>query len=191
MELFSNPTIIGAIIGALVGAIASATFAIIYEHVRFNKKKKGAYALIQSEINYMNDSLKDFWNKYLKERNNEGENTIQLIKFYSNLSNFPIWTNINWISQITFIPSIFEDEEINKINQFYTKYKELSNVAKSLVNEEPPNMEGYIKGEIETNELESSFRTAKKHWNNFRKDSIELIHLGEDIKKIFNQKAMI
>ena len=39
MELFSNPTIIGAIIGALVGAIASAAFAIIYDHIKFNKKK--------------------------------------------------------------------------------------------------------------------------------------------------------
>lgn len=191
MELFSNPTIIGAIIGALVGAIASATFAIIYEHVKFNKKKKGAYALIQSEINYMNDNLKDFWKNYLKEGKDEKENTAQLIKFYNNMSDFPIWTNINWISLISFIPSIFEDEEINKINQFYTRYKELSSFAKSLANEEPPNMEGYIRGEIETNKLTSSFEKANKHRNKFRKDSIELIHIGEDIEKKFNQKAMI
>ena len=54
------------------------------------------------------------------------------------MSNFPIWTNVNWISLITFIPSIFEEKEMNEINQYYARYKELSDVAKTLVNEESP-----------------------------------------------------
>ena len=67
IELLSNPTVIGAIIGAIVGAIASATFAIVTSWYKFNKRKKGAKALIKSELNYIIDSLEEFREKYVKE----------------------------------------------------------------------------------------------------------------------------
>ena len=47
IELLTNPTVIGAIIGAIVGAIASAIFALVTSWYKFNKRKKGAKALIK------------------------------------------------------------------------------------------------------------------------------------------------
>ena len=57
IELLTNPTVIGAIIGAIVGAIASATFALVTSQYKFNKRKKGAKALIKSELDYIINSL--------------------------------------------------------------------------------------------------------------------------------------
>ena len=49
--LFSlNPAIITAIIGALIGSIAAWTLSYFTEEKKFNRKKKGAYALLKSEI---------------------------------------------------------------------------------------------------------------------------------------------
>ena len=43
----------------------------------------------------------------------------KLYNLYSIMSYYPKLNNTNWINLITFIPSIFDEEKINKINQFY------------------------------------------------------------------------
>ena len=63
IDLLTNP----AVIGGLVGAIASAVFALVTSWYKFNKRKKGALSLIQSEIFYTIEVLKNFKDKYLKE----------------------------------------------------------------------------------------------------------------------------
>lgn len=186
INLLTNPSVIGAIIGAFVGAITSATFGIVISQYKFNKRKNGAKTLICSEINYMINALEEFRDTYVKEEITKvDDNLVELINFYNIMSNFPIWTNRNWINLISFIPSIFEEEEIDKINQFYTKCEELTDVANALADEKPPNIGGYLRGEIDADKL-TSFKTVNNHRNMFRNDLNELIKLGENIEKIFH-----
>lgn len=124
IDLLTNPTVIGDIIGALLGAIASAAFAIVTSWYKFRKRKKGAKALIHSEINYIVNALEEFYDKYLKDEiilDDENKMNQELFNFYNMMPNFPIWTDRNWINLITFIPSIFKPDEIDKINNFYAK----------------------------------------------------------------------
>lgn len=135
IEIFNNPAVIGAIIGAIVGAIASAAFAIVTSWYKFNKRKKGAKALIKSELDFIINVLKEFRDKYLKEEIIMGDDkkmNHEVFNFYNMMPNFPIWSNKNWINLITFIPSIFDEKEINKINQFYAKCEELTDNANAL-----------------------------------------------------------
>ncbi len=67
IEILYNPTVIGAIMGAIVGAIASAVFAIVTSWYKFNKRKKGAKALIKSEINYTLDAFEKFNGGYFSD----------------------------------------------------------------------------------------------------------------------------
>lgn len=135
IELLSNPTVIGAIIGAFVGAVASAVFAIITEWWKFSKRKKGAYALIISEIDLISTSLINYRENFLKNeiKLTEDENIINhLYDFYNDLENFPKIKEKNWTNLISFIPSIFNKSEIKHIVKFYTEYSVLLEDAKSL-----------------------------------------------------------
>lgn len=182
IDLLINP----AVIGAIIGAIASATFALIASWYKFNKRKNGAKALIKSEITHIINTLKEFRDKYVKEEITDVDKNIShLVSFYNTMPNFPIWTNRNWINLISFIPSIFEETEIDKINQFYAKCDELTNVVNELADKKPPNLGGYINGEIEAKEL-LSFKTINNDRTRFRNDLNELIKLGEEIKLIFH-----
>ena len=67
IEIINSPAVIGAIIGAIVGAVASTTFAIVTSWYKFNKRKKGAKALIKSELDYIINALKKFREIYVKE----------------------------------------------------------------------------------------------------------------------------
>lgn len=188
INLLNYSTIIGTIIGAFIGAFTSWVLATVTENKKFNKRKKGAYALIRSEINNIVGNLKEFRDKTVKEEiksEEESEKTKELYKFYSMMSNFPIWTNRNWINLIAFIPSIFEEWEINKINQFYAKCDELNNVAKTLSNKELVTIGDYFSDKVEANEL-TPLKTINNHRSKFRNDLNELIKLGEEIKQIFH-----
>lgn len=185
IDLLTNPTVIGAIIGAILGAIASATFAIITSWYKFRKRKKGAKALIQSEINYIVNALEKFHDKYLKDEIILDENIMnqELFNFYNIMSNFPIWTDRNWINLITFIPSIFKPKEIDKINHFYAKCEETTDNAKAL-SEKTPYDQKFIDGKLES-EIPTDLNIINSHRNMFRKDLNDLIKLGNEVKEIF------
>ncbi|MBP3792150.1 MAG: hypothetical protein ILA26_08985 [Methanobrevibacter sp.] len=186
IELLTNPTVIGAIIGAIVGAIASATFALVTSQYKFNKRKKGAKALIKSELDYIINSLEEFRDNYIKEEIIIGEDkkmNHEVFNFYNRMINFPIWNNKNWINLITFIPSILNEKEINRINQFYAKCEEVTDNAKALSDQEPYN-ELHIEGQP-TKKLPMSLNSINNHRNMFRKDLNELIKMGKEARKIF------
>ena len=188
IDLLTNPTVVGAIIGAIVGAIASAIFGIVISRYKFDKRKKGAKALIKSEINYIIDALEEFKEKYLEEEIKDLDNNMQdLINFYYIMSNFPILTNRNWINLISFIPSIFKEGEIDKINQFYVECEKLTDFAKSLEDEEPIDILTYFNNDekSETKTL-TPLKTINSHRNMFRNDINELIEFGGEIKQIFH-----
>ena len=135
IELLTNPTIIGSIIELLL-VISSATFAIIISKYKISDKRKdGAKALIKSEINYIIDVLEIFKDNYLKDEiKEENKHYPEVSDFFNNLNTFPIITNQNWINLINFIPSIFEEDEINRINNFYIKCEEITDNVKTLKN---------------------------------------------------------
>ena len=186
IDLFTNPTVIGAVLGAIVGAIASATFALVTSEYKFNKRKKGAKALIKSELNYIINSLEEFRDKYLKDEiiiEDDKQMNHEVFNFYNMMPNFPIWNNKNWINLITFIPSIFDEDEINKINKFYAKCEEVTDNAKALSDKEPFN-ELCIEGQL-PRKIPMPLNDINSHRNMFRKDLNELIEIGEEARKIF------
>lgn len=185
IEILYNPAVIGAIIGAIVGAVASASFAIITSQYKFNKRKKGALALIKSETTYIVDALEEFRNKFLNEEIKIKENEMdwEVFNFYNKMANYPIWSNINWINLISFIPSIFNEEEINKINYFYLKCEEVTDNAKALADKEPYD-EYCIEGE-QPKKIPRDLNVINSHRNMFRNDLNELIQLGIEVKRIF------
>lgn len=185
IEIINSPAVIGTIIGAIVGAVASTTFAIITSWYKFNKRKKGAKALIKSELDYIINALKKFREIYVKEEIIIDDNKMnhEVFNFYNIMSNFPVFSNRNWINLITFIPSIFDENEINNINQFYTKYEEITDNAKDLSDKKP-----YY--ELKTNghppkKVPISLNEINSDRNMFRKDLNELINFGDEIKQIF------
>ena len=184
-EILTNPTIIGSIIGAIVGAIASATFALIISRYKFNKRKNGANALIKSEINHILDVLEKFKEKYLKEeiKIEKNKRYPEVFNFYNMMPNFPIWTNQNWINLINFIPSIFKEEEINKITNFYAKCEEITDAAKTLADKEPYNKISI--GGQPTGKIPMPSKDINNDRNMFRKDLNELIEMGNEVKEIF------
>lgn len=197
IEILYNPAVLGAIIGALVGALASAIYALIISEYKFNKQKKGVKALLKSEINNIITNLKEFDEKYLKaEINDIDVNRELLMDFYYMMSNFPIWNKTNWINLLDFIPSIFKEEEINKINQFYTNCEEVTDVANSLAKKEPYN-KVVIKNYQAWHNKESSERYREEFEvpkdleyinadrNIFKQKLSELIEIGKEIEKIF------
>lgn len=185
IEILYNPTVIGAIMGAIVGAIASAVFAIVTSWYKFNKRKKGAKALIKSEINYTLDAFEKFKDKYLKDeiKIEKNKQYPDLFNFYGMVAIFPIWNNQNWISLINFIPSILKEGEINKINNFYFKCDEVTDAANALADKEPFN-ELCIEGQP-TRKIPMPLNDINSHRNMFRKDLNELIEMGKEVKEIF------
>ena len=90
---------------------------------------------------------------------------------------------INWINLINFIPSIFKEEEINKINNFYAKCDEVSDAAKALSEKTPYNTI-YLDGKP-MHEIPMPLNDINSHRNMFRKDLNELIEMGNEVKEIF------
>lgn len=182
IDLLTNP----AVIGGLVGAIASAVFALVTSWYKFNKRKKGSLSLIQSEIFYTIEVLKNFKDKYLKEEiilEDENKMNNELFNFYNKMANFPILTNRNWLNLISFIPDIFSEIEINKINKFYIKCDEVSDAADAL--SKTSNVTSWeVQGE-EPTYVPVPQEDINSHRNMFRKDLNELIKLGEEVKEIF------
>ena len=174
-ELLTNPNVIGTIMGAIIGAVTSTVFALVISQYKFNKRKKGAKALLKSELNYIIYSLEEFRDKHLKGDELIGYGGInKAYNFYDTMSYYPKLNNKNWINLITFIPSIFDEEKINIINQFYAKYEELSDTAK-----------------VFSDKLSHFNDTARKNLshdkiimqrNGFKNDLDELIILGNKIQ---------
>lgn len=187
IEILYNSTVIGTIIGALIGALSSWILAITTEQYKANKRKEGARTLIQSEIFYMINVFEEFRDKYLKEEIIINEDTVmndELFNFYGKMSNFPIWTNRNWINLIEYIPEIFNKNEIKEINNFYTKCEETTDNANALAKIEPYETIS-VNGKIE-NQFPTSMKTINSHRNMFRTDLNKLINQGNNLKKIFH-----
>ena len=88
-----NPTITGAILAAIIGSFSAWLFSYFTEKNKANKRKKGVYILIKSEIEINLNNLKDFENEFLKASLKEAYDTFTLEDinyFYKSLTNFRI-----------------------------------------------------------------------------------------------------
>lgn len=181
LEILNNPVIIAGIIGAF----ASAIFGIITEGYKFRKQKRGAHALIKSEMFNSIKLLTDFKEKYLKDELiiDESENDFKITNFYNNMNNFPTLTNRNWVKLISFIPSMFKPDEINKINLFYTKCEGLSEDAIILSEKFNTRTSNSKYCEIH---IYPNLEIINAHRNMFRNELEEVIQLGDQVKQIFN-----
>lgn len=116
-----NPTITGAILAAIRGSFSAWLFTYFTEKNKTNKRKKGVYILIKSEIEINLNNLKDFENRFLKSSLEEAYDTFTLEDinyFYKSLTNFPHLTHRNWDELISFIPDVFDEKIIKEIIQF-------------------------------------------------------------------------
>lgn len=174
------------IVGALIGSISSTIFGIVTERYKFNKQKNGALMLIKSELYENINSLNLFKEKNLKEEIliiDESTNNIEITNFYNKMINFPNLNNENWIKLISFIPNIFKPEDIEKINLFYRKCRELSENAKFLFEKSKPKSVTFGDYEIPVNH---NLEIINSHRNIFRNEVEEIILMGENIKEIFD-----
>ena len=189
VEIFNNPAVIGAIIGAIVGAIASAVFAIITEWKKFSKQKKGAEALIQSEISYSVELLEQFRNDYLMDEIVIEDKNIkykELNDFYDVMGEFPLLTNRNWLNLISFIPSIFNQEDITKINTFYADCDKIMTVANDFSKKSKyATWEVYGEEPMRLPKVLVHPKIINDDRNMFRKELNVLIKKGKEIKQIF------
>lgn len=189
MLITLNSTIIGSIIGAIIGSLATWIFTYLTDYYNHNRKKEGAYAIILSEASYSVELLENFKNKHLKNEiliENEDEINQELYNFYEKMKDFPMLSNKNWIELISFIPDLFDKEEIDEINTFYRKCYELSDSANALSQKEPFDYSVEISnGNKKINSCSfTSPQIINKQRNNFRNDLDDLIKLGNNIKKL-------
>lgn len=189
IELLSEPAVIGAIIGAFVGAVASAAFAIITEKRKFSKQKKGAYALIRSEISYSFELLEKFRDNYLNVEiviDDKNKKYRELYDFYDVMNEFPILTNRNWLKLISFIPNIFSQEDITIINAFYANCDKIMNVANDFSKKTKyATWEVYGEEPMRIPKVLVQPKSINDDRNMFRKELNELIKHGENVKQIF------
>ena len=187
LEIFNNPMVFATILGAFIAWV----LAFVTEHYRFNKKKKGSYALLKSEIFLYVKSLKDYEEEYLKNEiydTNDKKYHAELENFYANLKSFPKYENKKWDQLTTFIPSILNQDQIIKISEFYQKYDRINRTSISLSNK-IAKPKRYIEEYDGTKRPFGYFKANYDEINNersyFKNEVIGLIKEGETILSFF------
>ena len=186
-EMFNNPMVFATIIAAILGAFIAWVLALFTENYRFNKKKRGAYALLKSEIFLYIDSLKDYEENYLRnDINNANDEKYkkELENFYKNLKFFPKYENEKWDKLTSFIPSIMNQNQIIQISKFYQKYDKIYMVSINLSNKiAKPKI--YLEYPDETKKVMGYEKVKYNEINNeriyFKNEVRQLIEDGESI----------
>lgn len=194
LEIFNNPMAFATIIAALLGAFLAWLLSFFTEHYRFYKKKKGAYALLKSEICLYVESLKDYEKYFLKNEINDTNDKKyheELENFYINLKSFPKYDNKKWDQLTTFIPSIFNQPQIIQISKFYQKYDQINRTSISLSNKiAKPKI--YVKYPYETKKFmgyeKVNYNEINKERTYFKNELTQLIEDGESILSFLDKK---
>ena len=114
------------------------------------------------------------------------KNYKSLYDFYEVIGNFPILTNRNWLKLISFIPSIFNQSEITKINIFYAKCDKIMDIADDFSKKSNyATWEVYGEEPMTLPKVLIDPKSINDDRNMFRKELIELIKNGEEVKQIF------
>lgn len=160
---------------------------ILYEKLEKYKAQKGVLTLIKSEIYENLNSIILFKEKYLKYEFSIyeiDENSKEIINFYNQMIHFPNLNNYYWKNSINFTTLIFKHEDIEKIDIFYNKCNELSRNAEFLFESSEPEDLKFGKYKIPYN---PNPNIINNHRNEFRAEINEVIKMGDEIKKIFEE----
>lgn len=197
LEILNNPMVFATIIAAFIGAFVAWILTLFTESYRFDKKKKGAYALLKSEIFLYVESLKKYEEKYLKnDINNANDEKYheELENFYKNLKFFPKYENKKWDKLTTFIPSVMNQHQIIQISKFYQEYDKINRISISLSNK-IAKPEIYVKWPDGTSRFMGYDKVNYDEINSdrtyFKKELISLIKNGESILSIIDKNTLL
>ena len=132
-----NSNISGPLIGAIIGSAFTWILAHGTEFYRFNKKKKGIYVILNSEVenNILNLKKFEIYHPVKNSYTIRDEWTINdLQNYYKTLNDFPILRHDNWDEFIDMVPEIFTQYEIRKIIECNSNLDKLSDLARFLSN---------------------------------------------------------
>ena len=164
---------------------------MINRFYKFNKKKKGIYVILNSEVENNIFNLEKFkiYHPVKDGYSIRTEWTINdLQTFYKTLNDFPILRHDNWDKFIDTVPEIFTEYEIRKIIKCNTNLDKLSDLARSLSNykiEYARNQDNLDLNEIRYDDytkMVENYRTFEKNFNDLLEDL-------NKIKDIFSKKG--
>lgn len=185
-----NDNIMSALIGAFIGSLLTWILAYITEKYRFNKRKKGAYTILNAEINANISNLEKYTIFYplINRYDLLNKGTIDDIKnFYKDLDDFPNIKHDNWDKFIEFVPDIFREYEIERIIKFNSNLDKLMLQAEHL--SENPLIFDEKQKNIKLNDIEyAKYIEITKHYKMFEKNFNDLLEDSENIKNLFKEK---
>ena len=174
-----NSNILEPLIGAIIGSSFTWILAHGTEFYRFNKKKKGIYVILNSEVENNIFNLKKF-EIYHPVKNSytiRDEWTINdLQNYYKTLNDFPILRHDNWDEFIDMVPEIFTEYEIRKIIECNSNLDKLSDLTRCLSNykiEYNPKQDNLDLKELQHNDYlknTENYRTFEKNFNDLLND---------------------
>ncbi|MEE0024972.1 hypothetical protein [Methanobrevibacter sp.] len=186
----TNDNIMSALIGALIGSLFTWLLAYITEKYRFNKRKKGAYTILNSEINTNILNLEKYTIYYplINRYDLLNKGTIEDIKnFYKDLDDFPNIKHDNWDRFIEFVPDIFREYEIGRIIKFNSNLDKLMLQAEHL--SKNPLIFDEKQKNIKLNDIEyARYIEITKQYKMFEKNFNDLLEDSENIKNLFEEK---
>ncbi len=139
-DLFEKYSALTGLVGVIIGILLSWVVNFIRDYYRFDKEKRGAIKIINAEIEVNLNSLKKFKDNYLIDFTNDPDYiSFQEIKeFYMHLEKFPCFSHVSWNNLLRFVPSIYTENQINRIIEFNKNLDDLYALSKALSNHQEP-----------------------------------------------------
>ena len=187
-----DSTILGPIIAAIMGSLFTWILAYGTEFYRFNKKKKGIYVILNSEVDNNIFSLKKFeiYHPVKDSFNIRDEWTISdLQNYYKTLNDFPILKHDTWDEFIDVVPDIFDEFDIREIIEFNSNMDKINDLARFLSNYKinyAHNQENFRLNKIPYDD----YRKMSENYRTFEKNYNDLLRNLDNIKKIFDDKRL-
>lgn len=187
-----DSTILGPIIAAIMGSLFTWILAYGTEFYRFNKKKKGIYVILNSEVDNNIFSLKKFeiYHPVKDSFNIRDEWTISdLQNYYKTLNDFPILKHDTWDEFIDVVPDIFGEFDIREIIEFNSNMDKINDLARFLSNYKinyAHNQENFRLNKIPYDD----YRKMSENYRTFEKNYNDLLRNLDNIKKIFDDKRL-
>lgn len=185
-------TILGPVIAAIMGSLFTWILAYGTEFYRFNKKKKGIYVILNSEVDNNIFSLKKFeiYHPVKDSFNIRDEWTISdLQNYYKTLNDFPILKHDTWDEFIDVVPDIFGEFDIREIIEFNSNMDKINDLARFLSNYKinyAHNQENFRLNKIPYDD----YRKMSENYRTFEKNYNDLLRNLDNIKKIFDDKRL-